>query len=82
MKVAFAGFTCSEIMPAPATSLPNQVGNTLGYVGNTPNAWDGVPDEVMAKLGVSLKEKYLPLYLKPEDRETIIQRENERNLIG
>ena len=54
----------------------------LGHVGNTPNAWDGVPQEVMDKHGVKLEEKYLPLYLKPEDRGTIIEWDDDANIIG
>lgn len=54
----------------------------MGYVGNTPNAWDGVPQEVMDKHGMKLEEKYLPFYLKPEDRGTIIQWDDEGNVIG
>ncbi|TXE04793.1 gluconate 2-dehydrogenase subunit 3 family protein [Algoriphagus aquimarinus] len=54
----------------------------MGYVGNTPNAWDGVPQEVMDKHGVKLEEKYLPLYLKMEDRGTIIEWDDDANIIG
>ena len=54
----------------------------LGYVGNTPNAWDGVPQDVMDKHGVKLEEKYIPQYLKPEDRGTIIQWDDDANVIG
>ena len=28
----------------------------MGYLGNTPNQWDGVPEEVMAKFGPNLDE--------------------------
>lgn len=54
----------------------------LGYVGNTPNAWDGVPQEVMDKHGFKLDEKYVPIYLKPEDRGTIAEWDDQGNLIG
>lgn len=54
----------------------------MGYVGNTPNAWDGIPQEVMDKHGVKLEEKYIPLYLKPEDRGTIIEWDDDANIIG
>ncbi len=54
----------------------------LGYVGNRPNVWDGVPQEVMDKHGFKLEEKYIPIYLKPEDRGTIAQWDDEGNLIG
>ncbi|MDR7131850.1 hypothetical protein J2X69_004215 [Algoriphagus sp. 4150] len=54
----------------------------IGYVGNTPNAWDGVPQEVMDKHGFKLEEKYIPQYLKPEDRGTIVQWDDDANIIG
>lgn len=54
----------------------------LGYKGNTPNAWDGVPQEVMQKHGVQLPEKYLPFYLKPEERGAVAVWDDDGNLIG
>ncbi|MCL6257972.1 gluconate 2-dehydrogenase subunit 3 family protein [Aquiflexum sp. TKW24L] len=56
--------------------------NYLGYVGNKPNVWDGVPEEVMKKHGFAYEEKYIPLYLKPEDRATVAVWDEEGNLIG
>ena len=52
----------------------------MGYVGNTPNAWDGVPQEVMDKHGFQLEEKYLPVYLKLEDRGRIAEWDADGNL--
>ncbi len=54
----------------------------MGYVGNQPNVWDGVPKEVMDKHGLSLEEKYLSVYLKPEDRGTVAVWDDQGNLIG
>lgn len=54
----------------------------IGYQGNQPNVWDGVPQEVMDKHGFSLPEKYVPIYLKPEDRGVVAQWDDEGNLIG
>ncbi|PRY86640.1 gluconate 2-dehydrogenase subunit 3 family protein [Mongoliibacter ruber] len=56
--------------------------NYLGYKGNVANAWDGVPKDVMQKHGVELPEKYLPYYLKPEERGTVAVWDDEGNLIG
>ena len=53
----------------------------IGYVGNTPNVWDGVPQDVMDKYGLSLDENYSNVYLKPEDRGTIAEWDGEGNLI-
>jgi len=40
----------------------------IGYKGNTPNAWDGVPDEVLKKYGLAYDEKTLAQCLKNEER--------------
>ncbi len=31
----------------------------LGYAGNTPNRWNGVPDEVLKQYGLAYSEKEL-----------------------
>ncbi|HSF53754.1 MAG TPA: gluconate 2-dehydrogenase subunit 3 family protein [Algoriphagus sp.] len=54
----------------------------IGYVGNQPNVWDGVPQNVLDKHGLSNPEKYQSLYLKPEDRGTVAVWDDEGNLIG
>lgn len=43
----------------------------LGYVGNQPNAWDGVPDDVQQKHNKFYREEYKPHFLKTEEREEI-----------
>jgi hypothetical protein len=45
----------------------------LGYKGNTPNEWDGVPPEVLAKHGLSYDNPWKDRYLKKEDRYTPVQ---------
>jgi hypothetical protein len=54
----------------------------MDYRGNTPNVWDGVPQKVLDQYGFSNPEKYKDLYLKPEERGTIAQWDEEGNLIG
>ncbi|MFO7824182.1 MAG: gluconate 2-dehydrogenase subunit 3 family protein [Cyclobacterium sp.] len=54
----------------------------LGYVGNKPNAWDGVPEEVLAKHGLQNDPKYKDVYLDISTRGTIAQWDDEGNLIG
>ncbi|WP_373398627.1 gluconate 2-dehydrogenase subunit 3 family protein [Algoriphagus halophilus] len=54
----------------------------IGYKGNQPNVWDGVPQEVMDKHGFKLDEKYIPIYLKPEERGVVAQWDEAGNLIG
>ena len=43
----------------------------LGYQGNKPNVWDGVPPEVLEKHGLSYDEKMLRESIKPEERNEI-----------
>lgn len=44
----------------------------LGYKGNQPNAWDGVPDDVLKQFGLEYDEKTLEQCLKAEDRGKIM----------
>lgn len=54
----------------------------MGYMGNQPNVWNGVPQNVLDKHGLSNPEKYLSIYLKPEDRAKVAEWDEEGNLIG
>lgn len=53
----------------------------LGYMGNTPNVWNGVPDDVLAKHGLAYDEKYKDIYLNPDTRNDIAQWDDDGNLI-
>lgn len=44
----------------------------LGYQGNKPNAWDGVPADVLQQYGLAYDEKMLAVCLKEEDRGKIM----------
>lgn len=44
----------------------------IGYKGNVPFEWDGVPADVLQQFGLAYDEKLLPLYLKMEDRGKIM----------
>lgn len=44
----------------------------LGYAGNQPTAWDGIPEEVQEKHNKFYREKYLPQFLKKEERDEIM----------
>ena len=44
----------------------------LNYMGNIPNAWDGVPDDVLEQYGLAYDEKTLAQCLKVEDRNKIM----------
>lgn len=54
----------------------------MGYMGNQANVWEGVPQNVLEKHGLSNPEKYADLFLKPEDRSKVAQWDEEGNLIG
>ncbi len=54
----------------------------MGYQGNTPNIWNGVPEEVLNKHQLTLDSKYLDVYLKPEERDTVAQWDDNDNLIA
>ena len=54
----------------------------MGYLGNVPNVWDGVPAAVLAKHGLANPEKYASVYLKPEDRSKVAVWDDAGNLIG
>lgn len=43
----------------------------LGYVGNKPNVWDGVPQDVLDEHGLAYDEKMLKQSIKPEERNDI-----------
>ena len=54
----------------------------LGYVGNRPNEWDGVPDEVLKKHGLSYDARTLEICVKMKDRNVQIQWDAEGNVVG
>lgn len=54
----------------------------IGYVGNIPNVWDGVPQDVMDQYGFSLEEKYVDVYLKAEDRSSLATWDDQGKLIS
>ncbi|MEM6700494.1 MAG: gluconate 2-dehydrogenase subunit 3 family protein [Bacteroidota bacterium] len=55
---------------------------TLGYQGNIPNFWDGVPEEVLAEHDVALDEEWLSKCINHDTRETVAQWDEEGNLIA
>jgi hypothetical protein len=54
---------------------------TLDYQGNSPNVWDGVPQEVLDKHGLAYDPKYLPLYVDQSKRDIQAEWDDEMNLI-
>lgn len=53
----------------------------LGYQGNRTNLWDGVPNNVLEKHGLSYDQKTLDECLKPEERNKIAEWDEKGNLI-
>jgi hypothetical protein len=53
----------------------------LGYRGNVPNEWLGVPDDVLAKHNMNYDNKWKDLYIKTENRNKIAQWDEKGNLI-
>lgn len=61
----------------------SQIGiKDIGYAGNRPNQWDGVPDEVLKKYNLSYDQKTLDQCLKIEDQQKIAVWDDAGNLIG
>ncbi len=53
----------------------------LGYKGNTPNVWDGVPQEVLDKHGVSYEKEWLAKCIDQSKRADLAQWDDEGNLL-
>lgn len=53
----------------------------LGYQGNYPNVWDGVPDEVLQKYGIGGEEEWLAKCIDQEKRGEIAKWDETGNLI-
>ena len=53
----------------------------LGYQGNTPNVWDGVPDEVLKDHDVSYEEEWLAKCIDQTKRMDIAEWDENGNLL-
>lgn len=53
----------------------------LGYVGNRPNLWDGVPSDVLKDHDVDYDTEWLSKCINHDQRETIAEWDNEGNLL-
>ena len=63
------------------TSREGMMG-ALGYQGNQPNVWDGVPQEVLDKHGKAYDPKYLPQYINQDRRSELAQWDDNKNLLN
>ena len=53
----------------------------LGYVGNFPNTWDGVPEEVLKEHDVSYDPEWIAKCVDQSQREVIAEWDDEGNLL-
>jgi len=53
----------------------------LGYKGNRPNVWDGVPQEVLDKHGLAYPKEWLPNFVDQEKRNIQAEWDENGNLL-
>ncbi|RIV42958.1 gluconate 2-dehydrogenase subunit 3 family protein [Flagellimonas pelagia] len=53
----------------------------IGYKGNMPNVWDGVPEDVLAQHGVAYEEEWLAKCVDQSKRGVIAEWDENGNLI-
>jgi len=54
----------------------------LGYIGNAPNLWDGPPEEVLQKHGITGEEAWLAKCVDHDTRGEIAEWDEEGNLLN
>lgn len=54
----------------------------LGYKGNTPNNWDGVPEDVLQKHGMAYEEEWLKKCVDASTRNEVAVWDEDGNLIS
>ncbi len=54
----------------------------LGYVGNRPNVWDGVPEEVLKKHGLEYEPEWLAKCVDQSKRNVTAEWDEDGNLIS
>ncbi|WKN41837.1 gluconate 2-dehydrogenase subunit 3 family protein [Tunicatimonas pelagia] len=53
----------------------------LGYQGNRPNVWDGVPDDVLKEHGMAYDEEWLAKCIDQETRDVMAEWDDDGNLL-
>jgi gluconate 2-dehydrogenase gamma chain len=53
----------------------------LGYAGNRPNVWDGVPEQVLQNHGLAYDQKTLDECVKPEDRDLLAEWDEDGRIL-
>lgn len=54
----------------------------LGYVGNRPNLWDGVPQDVLDSHGLSYPKEWMPKFVNHDTRDVQAEWDEKGNLIS
>ena len=54
----------------------------LGYVGNRPNIWDGIPEEVLKEHGMAYEPEWLAKCVDQSKRDVLAAWDEEGNLIS
>ncbi len=54
----------------------------LGYKGNTPNVWDGVPEHILRKHGFEYEEEWLAKCINNSNRTDVAKWDDRGNLIS
>ena len=54
----------------------------LGYQGNSPNVWDGVPEDVLKDHDVDYDEEWLSKCVDQSKREDIAEWDDQKNLLS
>ncbi len=53
----------------------------LGYVGNTPGVWDGVPEDVLQEHGLSYDPEWIARCVNQDQRMEVAKWDDDKNLI-
>lgn len=56
--------------------------DALGYVGNRPNVWDGVPEDELQRLGMAYEPEWLKKCIDQSTRETLAIWDEAGNLLS
>ena len=54
----------------------------LGYKGNTPNVWDGVPEDILKEHNLSYDKDWLPKFIDQSKRGEIAAWDDKGNSIS
>nr|WKN39637.1 gluconate 2-dehydrogenase subunit 3 family protein [Tunicatimonas sp. TK19036] len=53
----------------------------LGYMGNRPNVWDGVPEDVLQQYGMEYEEEWLAKCVDQSKRDVLAEWDDDGNLL-